>query len=206
MKHRLSSICLIFLLLLLAIALPGCVRQSAEKAESVQGLEVLQSRSPRLAGDAAIAPTVYVSLRDSTNRVFGLRGLMERALEARGYAITKNPSQAGYILQMTVTHAGEASPDAVRRAVPLGYGQDADMAGEGACVLVADALVASRTLPSSRRSPVLANASRRSTVADEQVRVAAMLPGRDGSFTRNHSRLEQSVVEAVAAIFPTRQR
>lgn len=206
MKYRLSAFCLILLLLTLTFPLPGCVRQSAEKAEATQSLEMLQSGSPRLESGAGIAPTVYVSLRDSTNKVFGLRGLMERALQARGYAITNTPSQAGYILQMTVTHAGAANPAAVRQAVPMGYGQDADVSGEGACALVADALVAARTLPSSRRSPVLANASRRSTVADEQVRVAAMLAGRELSFTRNHERLERSVVEAVAAIFPARQR
>lgn len=204
MKHRLSALCLTLFFVLCFFPMQGCVRQSSEAA-GASGVETLHSGSPLLAGGAAIEPSVYVSLRDGTNHVFGLRSLMERALEARGYAITNTPSRAGYILQITVIHAGEASPAAVRQAVPQGYGKDANVSGQGASALVADVLVAARTLPTSHRSSVLANASRRSTVADEQVRLAVMLSGRDATFSRSHTHLEKGLVDAVVALFPVRQ-
>lgn len=137
MKTYLSGI-----LLLCLLGMQGCVQQ--HKTPLVPIFETLQSENIHVDVTPDAPSRVYVSLRDTTDKVFGLRSLAEQRVAALGYEITNNPSRAGYILQIDVLAVGSADAQAVRQAVPLGYGGALSLAPDlqnaDASVLVADVL------------------------------------------------------------------
>lgn len=194
-----SLLCLAFFLL---AGLSACTRQSPPRA--VEPVLVLQSEQLHLSANPSVEPIVYIVLRDSTGRAAGLYQRMKRTLAQRGYAITASASQAGYILQFSVVHAGGMSPETARNAVPAGYDGDIGPKGAGACVLMADVLIATRTIPKTgrRQNHVIASTSTRSTIADEQIRVAVMQESPTATFNKVHGELESRMVTAVADMFP----
>lgn len=181
----------------------GCVPARASRSEVVP-VEVLESESLRLVKNPVIETSVYVSLRDASGRVFGLRQMMEDRLRARGYTVTENPSRAGYILQLHVVQAGQGNPAVLRDGVSAGYGHKMPPAGDGACALVVDVLVALRKEPktSGRQSHVIKSASARTTVSRHQLRTAALAAGQECVFSTALPQLERGLVEAVVSVLP----
>lgn len=164
---------LILLLCLGILAMGGCVRQPVDAAH----LEVLrQGQLEEPEGDIDIAPVVYVNVRDNTNRVFGLRSQTETWLRRQGYTIVPNPSEAGYILQVVVLSAGEASPDNVRQIVAAGYDAPSQISGAGGTAIVADILLVQRRIPKGQRpsNRKLKNIGKRNAVANSQMRIALL--------------------------------
>lgn len=119
-----------FLLLLLSLCLlGGCIRRGDGDASQV---EVLRSGELSSAGgDEDIADVAYVNVRDKSNRVFGLHSLAETYLSSKGFTVTDNPSQAGYIIQITVLDGGPVDPDSLRRVVDAGYDAPSKLSGTG---------------------------------------------------------------------------
>lgn len=198
------------LLCLLLVSMQGCVpRQTSPVAPQ---FETLQSENIHLDIVPDAPPKVYVSLRDKTDKVFGLRAMTEASLTAKGYEITNNPSRAGYILQIDVMAVGPADAQAVREAVPLGYGGALQISGTDATVMVVDVLLALRNKPQplKTRSHVLRAASSRSAVASYQMRTATMITGvqqgshakKNTDFTTNVKYFEDSLVKTVTDMFP----
>ena len=134
----------LFLLLLLGLSLiplNACVRQRDGDASEV---EVLRSGALNRAGDEDIPNVVYVNVRDMTNRVFHLRSQTEAWLGRKGFTVTDNPSQAGYIVQITVLAAGQAAPESLRGVVDAGYDAPSVLSGTGGTALLADVLLVQR--------------------------------------------------------------
>ena len=92
---------LFLLLALLVLLLPACQHRQPAPTD----IQVLRQGSLAPADDDT-TPVVYVSVRDQSRHVFGLRAEVERLLRAEQYAITDNPSQAGFIIQASVLEAG----------------------------------------------------------------------------------------------------
>ena len=106
----------LFLLLLLGLSLlplNACVRQRDGDAGEV---EVLRSGALNRAGDEDIPNVAYVNVRDMSNRVFHLGSQAEAWLGRKGFTVTDNPSQAGYIVQISVL-AQPADFDSLRAVV-----------------------------------------------------------------------------------------
>lgn len=167
----------LFLLLLLGLSLiplNACVRQRDGDASEV---EVLRSGALNRAGDEDIPNVVYVSVRDMTNRVFHLRSQTEAWLGRKGFTVTDNPSQAGYIVQITVLAAGQAAPESLRGVVDAGYDAPSVLSGTGGTALLADVLLVQRRVPSSRRPSRtnLKNISNRNAVASSQMRLGLLV-------------------------------
>lgn len=167
----------LFLLLLLGLSLiplNACVRQRDGDASEV---EVLRSGALNRAGDEDIPNVVYVSVRDMTNRVFHLRSQTEAWLGRKGFTVTGNPSQAGYIVQITVLAAGQAAPESLRGVVDAGYDAPSVLSGTGGTALLADVLLVQRRVPSSRRPSRtnLKNISNRNAVASSQMRLGLLV-------------------------------
>ena len=163
-------------LVVAAMALCACIRHQPDG----KNVEILRQGELRpVLNTVDIEPTVYVSVRDASGQdAARLAARIRGGVQARGYAIVSNPSEAGYILQMEVLAAGDAAPDAVRAAVAGGYGMSAPLSGDGAKALVADVLLVQRTVPSSRRPHRvrLKNISRRNAVASSQMRLGVLAP------------------------------
>ena len=167
----------LFLLLLLGLSLiplNACVRQRDGDASEV---EVLRSGALNRAGDEDIPNVVYVSVRDMTNRVFHLRSQTEAWLGRKGVTVTGNPSQAGYIVQISVLAAGQAAPESLRGVVDAGYDAPSVLSGTGGTALLADVLLVQRRVPSSRRPSRtnLKNISNRNAVASSQMRLGLLV-------------------------------
>ena len=167
----------LFLLLLLGLSLiplNACVRQRDGDASEV---EVLRSGALNRAGDEDIPNVVYVSVRDMTNRVFHLRSQTEAWLGRKGFTVPGNPSQAGYIVQISVLAAGQAAPESLRGVVDAGYDAPSVLSGTGGTALLADVLLVQRRVPSSRRPSRtnLKNISNRNAVASSQMRLGLLV-------------------------------
>ena len=96
-----------FIALLLCVSLvplAACVRQATDPDK----LEVLRSGNLQEApDDDTIADTVYVNVRDNTNRVFGLRAQQHRLLPAEHRALEQPPvHQLGDALSFQQSGAG----------------------------------------------------------------------------------------------------
>ncbi|MDR2056544.1 MAG: complement resistance protein TraT [Desulfovibrio sp.] len=165
----------IFLLCASSLALAACLPHGGASASG--GLTVLRNGTLAVHQADGVARVAYVSLRDRSNRIFGLRAQLERCLGSRGFAVTNNPSEAGYIIQLSVPAAGASSPDAVRGAVSNGYGGEVLLSGTEGTALVADALVVQRRVPQSGKKG-LKSISNRMAVADNQMRLALFSPRR----------------------------
>lgn len=165
-----------FLFLLLSLCLLGaCIRQGEGDASQV---EVLRSGELSSAGgDEDIADVVYVNVRDKSNRVFGLRSRAETYVRGKGFTVTDNPSQAGYIIQITVLDAGPVDPDSLRGVVDAGYDAPSRLSGTGGTALLTDVLLVQRRVPNAPRASKanLKNISSRNAVASSQMRLALLV-------------------------------
>ena len=168
-----------FIALLLCVSLvplAACVRQAADPDK----LEVLRSgKLEEALDDDTIADTVYVNVRDNTDRVFGLRAQAESWLQRSGFTIVGNPSEAGNIVQITVLSAGNTDPAHLRQTVAAGYDTPSTLKGTGATTVMADVLLVQRRVPSAQRESKakLKNISSRNALSNSQMRIALLLPG-----------------------------
>ncbi len=205
MRYLLQVRCIcVFLAALGWAQMQGCVPARTSGGTEAIPVEVLQSERLRLEKNPVVADSVYVSLRDASGKVFGLRRLMEERLRSLGYTVTENPSRAGYILQLHIVEAGKADPGVVRAAVAAGYDAKVPHGGDGACVLAADVLVALRKSPKipGRQSHVIKSTSVRTTVGHHPLRMAALSDTPRCAFQDTLPQLEEGIVGAIAAVLP----
>ncbi len=161
---RNSLVLLLFACLLLSSA---CVKQSARQAGP---LDVYRNGKLDEAG-TDIADVAFVSVRDSTTLVGNLHGEIERRLRTHGIQLTGNPSQAGYILQISVLACEPSSTDNLKKSVDAGYGAPVTLSGKGHTALVTDALLVLRRVPRAGKKQALQSISNRQAVASSQMRL-----------------------------------
>ena len=136
---------LFLLLALLLLLLPGCKHRQPAPTD----IQVLRQGSLAPADDDT-TPVVYVSVRDQSRHVFGLRAEVERLLRAEKYDITDNPSQAGFIIQASVLEAGITDAASAHRMVEGGYGAPSELSGKGATLVLSDILLVQRRVPAGQ--------------------------------------------------------
>ena len=154
---------LLFACLLLSSA---CVKQPRQAGP----LDVYRNGKLDEAG-TDIADVAYVNVRDSTTLVGNLHGEIERRLQTHGIQLTGNPSQAGYILQISVLACAPSSADEVKKSVDAGYGAPVTLSGKGNTALVTDALLVLRRVPRAGKKQALQSISNRQAVASSQMRL-----------------------------------
>lgn len=161
----------LFLLLALLVLLPACQHRQPAPTD----IQVLRQGSLAPADDDT-TPVVYVSVRDQSRHVFGLRAEVERLLRAEQYAITDNPSQAGFIIQASVLEAGITDAATARALVEGGYGAPSDLSGKGATLVLSDILLVQRRVPSDKRPKrfMLQNVSSRNARGSSQMRTGLL--------------------------------
>lgn len=154
---------LLFACLLLSSA---CVKQSRQAGP----LDVYRNGKLDEAG-TDIADVAYVSVRDSTTLVGNLHGEIERRLQTHGIQLTSSPSQAGYILQISVLACASSATDELKKSVEAGYGAPVALSGRGNTALVTDALLVLRRVPRAGKKQALQSISNRQAVASSQMRL-----------------------------------
>ena len=66
--------------------------------------------------------TIFVQLRNTSDKPFDIEGPIVSAIVARGYRVTQDPDAAQFRLQGNVLSVAKASPTAAQAALTSGYG------------------------------------------------------------------------------------
>ena len=66
--------------------------------------------------------TIFVQIRNTSDRSFDIEGAIVSALVARGYRVTQDPDAAHFRLLGNVLSVAKASPTAAEAALASGYG------------------------------------------------------------------------------------
>ena len=142
---------LFLLLALLLLLLPGCKHRQPAPTD----IQVLRQGSLAPADDDT-TPVVYVSVRDQSRHVFGLRAEVERLLRAEKYDITDAAS--------------------AHRMVEGGYGAPSELSGKGATLVLSDILLVQRRVPSDKRPKrfMLQNVGSRNARGSSQMRTGLL--------------------------------
>jgi len=100
----------------------GCA--ATQTAISKRNLDVQTKMSATVFLDP-VAPelqTVYVQIRNTSDKELNLDGAIASAVSSHGYRIVTNPNDAHYMLQASVLQVGKMDPSAAQAALAGGYG------------------------------------------------------------------------------------
>lgn len=115
----------------------GCA--ATQTALSKRNLDVQTKMSDTVFLDP-VAPeqqTVYVQVRNTSDKELTLSDSTRAAIESHGYRVVSNPRHAHYMLQASVLQVGKMDPSAAQAALAGGYGGALDGAALGAMTAVA---------------------------------------------------------------------
>ena len=121
------------MLLLIAIfGLQGCAATQIALEKRDLKVETLMSQTVFLDVENLPARSVFINLRNTSGKDFELASKISDRLREKGYEVTANPREAGYLLQINVLQVGEADPIALRASVFKGYEGTLGMVTAGA--------------------------------------------------------------------------
>ena len=183
---------LVLSLLLIALAC-SCIRQREAESSEIRVLRE-GALTPMEHGD--VPDLMYVDVRDMTGRALRLPAHAGRNLDNTRITLVENPSEAGYILQVSLLDEGTVSPEALAALVEAGYGAPAAFSGSGASGLLADVLLVQRKVPSHARPSRarLKNITSRNAVGASQMRLGLLVPHE----TPPHNALPASFADALS--------
>lgn len=193
MHARLPCTALLSLTLLAVVLCCSCIRQ--REAESAEILVLREGTlSPLTRKD--VPDKMFVDVRDMTGRALRLPAHAGRSLARTRVTLVENPSQAGYILQVSLLDEGTVAPEALEGLVKAGYGAPARFSGRGAHGLLADVLLVQRKVPSHVRPSRarLKNITSRNAVGSSQMRLGLLVPHEEP----RHNQLPTSFADALA--------
>lgn len=78
--------------------------------------------------------TVYVSIKNTSDKDMDINSQLRHALTAKGYQVVSNPQNAHYILQGNILQAGVMDVAASKQALGSGFGSALMGAGTGATI------------------------------------------------------------------------
>ncbi|MCI7569935.1 MAG: complement resistance protein TraT [Desulfovibrio sp.] len=164
--------------LLLGVLCGACIRPHTPPS-----MQILQTGSLEAQGGPGVARTVYVDARDALKPAPVLRDAIVRRLTGAGFKVIDSPSKAGHILHVNVVAAGECDAGTARAAIDAGFDSPVRLQGGGSVVIVADALLVERNVPSPHkaRSNAMRSITRRNALADSRLRLGIILPHIDRS-------------------------
>ena len=129
----------IALLTTISYLLCSCAATSVAISKRNLDVQTKMSQTVFLPPVANSQKTVYVQIKNTTDKAdFNIDGVRSR-LQAKGYTITSNYNKAHYLLQVNVLQVGELSQAAAEKAKKLGFGGAANgaIAGAAAAAVIA---------------------------------------------------------------------
>ncbi len=100
----------------------GCAATQVAIEKKDLKVETLMSDTIFLDVEKNLPRTVYVDIRNASDKDFDLLGPVTAKLSQRGYTVVADPATASYILQVNILQVGQADPSALRSSVYSGYG------------------------------------------------------------------------------------
>jgi hypothetical protein len=110
------------LLLCLALLAGGCAATQVAIEKKDLKVETLMSETVFLDLEKQVDHSVFVDVRNTSDKDLNLRSMIMSKLQDKGYTLAEKPADAGYILQINVLQIGQADPAALRTSVYGGYG------------------------------------------------------------------------------------
>lgn len=104
------------------LMMTGCAATMVAIEKKDLKVETLMSDTIFLDVEQNAERTIYVDIKNTSDKDFDLMGPVISKLTQRGYTIVNDPKQAGYILQANILQVGQADPSALRTSVYSGYG------------------------------------------------------------------------------------
>lgn len=161
-----------------AVLLLGVLCNACIRPHTPPNMQIVQAGSLEAQGGPGVARTVYVDARDARRPAPVLRDAIVRRLTGAGFDVIESPSKAGHILHVNIVAAGECNADAARTVISAGFDSPVQLRGKDSIVIVADALLVERTVPSPNRarSNAMRSIARRNALADSRLRLGIILP------------------------------
>ena len=119
-------------LLLALLMLPGCAATQVAIEKKDLKVDTLMSQSVFLNIEAPVARSIFMDVKNTSDRELDLAAKLADKLRGKGYTMATSTRDAGYILQVNVLQVGEANPSALRESVYGGFGSTAGVAVGGA--------------------------------------------------------------------------
>jgi hypothetical protein len=104
--------------------LTGCAAMHVALSKKDLKVETLMSDTIFLDAETRAAKTIYLEVKNTTDRNINIQSLLEEKLQTRGYSLVSAPKRAGYVVQVNILQVGVADPSAYEKAVrdgPWGY-------------------------------------------------------------------------------------
>ncbi|MEW5913591.1 MAG: complement resistance protein TraT [Thermodesulfobacteriota bacterium] len=122
MKIKFSRWTAIAALLGAAALLAGCAATYTGLRYKDLQVQNKMSASIFLQPVAPAQRTVFVQVRNTSDKAFDLQNEVATAIASRGYTVVADPNQAQYLLQANVLQVGEADQSALEKAGMFGFG------------------------------------------------------------------------------------
>ncbi len=107
----------------ITVALSGCAAISTSIAKKDLDVQTKMSDTIFLDPVEPDKKVIYVELRNTSDKTnFDIAASVKRALQAKGYTVSTNPTTAHYWLRANVLSVDKASPTAAQAALSSGYG------------------------------------------------------------------------------------
>ncbi len=158
---------------------------------------------------AGVKKNIYILVRKGEEALENIEQYVAKAAQQKGYSVVDGPSTAGYVLHVHVVQQGTVYENSVKPSVDAGYAApikdvrillDEDDDGF-ASVLMADVLVAARTIPKDvrKRPAVVVTSSKNTKVAESKGRVAVV---GSGTIDMHNAQALQLLAEQIVRILP----
>ena len=119
--------------MLAALALlAGCAATTTALRYKDLDVQTKMSETIFLDPVAANQRTIFIQMRNTSDKPFDIQGEIMSALMAKGYRVEQDPAKAHYILQANVLAVGRTDQSALENATAMGFGGVAAGAAAGA--------------------------------------------------------------------------
>ncbi len=132
MKPRAKLIWPILALMSLALLLGGCAATTTALRYKDLDVQTKMSNSIFLDPVAPAQRTIFIQVRNTSDKPFNVQSDIVGRLVAKGYKVVQDPSKATYILQANVLSVGMVDQSALEKSTMAGFGGVAVGAGVGA--------------------------------------------------------------------------
>jgi Enterobacterial TraT complement resistance protein len=113
----------LFLTLLLGLPfLAGCAATEVALEHKNLDVQTRMSASIFLDVEQNQTNTIFLQVRNTSDKDINLEPLLKQKLQAEGYTILNSPQNAFYILQVNVRYVGKTSPSALHDSLYAGWG------------------------------------------------------------------------------------
>lgn len=132
MRPRVKLIWPLLALLSLALLLGGCAATTTALRYKDLDVQTKMSNSVFLDPVAPNQRTIFVQVRNTSDKPFNIQNDIIGHLVAKGYKVVQDPNKATYILQANVLSVGMVDESALEKSTLAGFGGVAAGAGVGA--------------------------------------------------------------------------